>query len=480
MITTLFKKIYLKSAQKGDILLSVIVFSAIAVTVTIALVNWGATVLSSVRQVQAREQALQIAEAGIDYYRWHLAHAPNDFQDGTGQDGPYVHDFKDKNGNVIGSYTLTIIPPDEGSTFVTVQSQGTVISRGSVSRTIKVTMAMPSWAQYAVVANDVMYFGPNTNVYGSTHSNYGIHFDGTAYGVVSSAVSSWFDPDYNKTQFGVYTLTPPPDPTPPAPVPSKPNVFKAGRRFPVPAVDFSGLNGALANLKSLSQLTGLYLESSGASGYHIVLKTNDTFDLYKVTALMPVPTGCSEAGTQWGTWSIQSEELIRSYNIPSNGIIFAEDNVWVDGQIDGTRITIATGILPDPGIDQQPSITINRNLTYSNMDGTDAIGLMAQGNINVGLNSPDNLTIHAAMIAQNQRVGRYHYSVTACGATAKRTNLTLYGMIATDDRYGFSYTDQSGYKNRNITYDPNLLYSPPPSFPLTTNQYQILSWQEVN
>ena len=84
------------------ILISVIVFAAIAVTMTLGLVNWGVSLLRSVQTVAQREQALQIAEAGIDYYRWHLAHAPSDYQDGTGTSGPYVHSVKDKNNNTVG------------------------------------------------------------------------------------------------------------------------------------------------------------------------------------------------------------------------------------------------------------------------------------------------------------------------------------------------------------------------------------------
>jgi len=57
--------------------------------------------------------------------------------------------------------------------------------------------------------------------------------------------------------------------------------------------------------------------------------------------------------------------------------------------------------------------------------------------------------------------------------------LSLFGMIASYGRYGFAYTDGTGYTTRHISYDANLLYAPPPNFPLTSDQYSILSWQEV-
>ena len=101
--------------KRGDILLSVLIFAAIAVTFTIGFVNWGAAMLSGIRTLQTKEQALQIAEAGIDYYRWHLAQSPTDYTDGTTTPGPYYHDFYDKDNNRIGAYSLTITPPPNGS-----------------------------------------------------------------------------------------------------------------------------------------------------------------------------------------------------------------------------------------------------------------------------------------------------------------------------------------------------------------------------
>jgi hypothetical protein len=54
----------------------------------------------------------------------------------------------------------------------------------------------------------------------------------------------------------------------------------------------------------------------------------------------------------------------------------------------------------------------------------------------------------------------------------------MYGMIASQERYGFAYTDGTGYQNRIIIFDPNLLYSPPPSFPLTADYYTPIFWNE--
>jgi hypothetical protein len=140
-------------------------------------------------------------------------------------------------------------------------------------------------------------------------------------------------------------------------------------------------------------------------------------------------------------------------------------------------LTIVSGKFPDSP-STRTSITVNSDLLYTNYDGSDVLSLIAQGNINVGMISEDDLRIDGALIAQNGRVGRYYYA-QQCNPHNTRDTITLYGMIGSNLRYGFAYTDGTGYENRNIIYDANLLYSPPPSFPLTSDQYQVVSWEEV-
>ena len=127
---------------------------------------------------------------------------------------------------------------------------------------------------------------------------------------------------------------------------------------------------------------------------------------------------------------------------------------------------------------RSPNIMVNNDLLYSSYNGSDVMSLISQGNITAGLNSDNDLRIDAALVAQNGKIGRFYYS-SSCGSNYVRNSITLYGMLASNIRYGFAYTDGTGYDVRNIIYDANLLYGPPPSFPLTSDQYQTISWQEV-
>ena len=482
---------YRSTTQHGGILIQVIAFMTIGIIILSGFIGWGVMSVRTARHVELREQALQIAEAGIDYYRWHLAHAPSDYQDGTGAPGPYVHDFFDKWGTKIGEFSLTIVPPPVGSTMVTIQSTGKALNDPSVRRTLQAKYAKPSFAKYALVTNtDVWEDG--VEIFGPYHANGGVHFSNVlAHNVVTSAKTTYTDPDFGGTRWGVYTDKaiagyPSGDPNPPTAYPNRPDVFAAGRQISVPAVDFTGIMSDLATIKTNAQSGGLYYAPSGGLGYHIVLKTTGKFDIYRVTAKTPSPNGtCSAnyvyADSGGGMWSIQTQVLITAnVNFPANGLIFTEDDVWVDGQINGARIAIAAARFPDNPA-TRASIIVNNNLLYTNYDGTDVIGLLAQNYIRIGYASAATLRIDGAILAQSGAIWRDYYP-SNCGASYVRTQITTYGSMISNQRYTFSWwcgSFCSGYATQISSYDPNLLYNPPPSFPLTTDKYQILSWDEI-
>ncbi|MEM2744847.1 MAG: hypothetical protein QXX97_07135 [Nitrososphaerota archaeon] len=459
---------------KSQISLYVIIYSGIAIFLLSGFLIWiQAFILNTQREI-IKKKLFAVAESGIEYYRWHLAHAPQDFTDGTNRPGPYEHIFYDRFGNSIGKFILDITPPPVGSTIVKIKSSGILNEFPNVEKSILVTLGIPSFAKYSVVVNDNIRFGEGTEVYGEIHSNQGIRFDGVAYNLVSSALTTYDDPDHTGPQeWAVHTHKNPVDPLPPTPYPQRPDVFKAGRLVGVPRVDFNGITYDLAKIKLEAQTNGVYIGPSNSYGYEIILKPDGTFDLYKVTR---VYSDCDNP-----SWSIRNKTFIRNYQIPQNGTIFIEDHVWVSGQIKNKRVLIGAGKFPDIESERK-NIIINQNLTYSNYNGDDVIGLIAQNNVLVGLKSLDNLKIDAALIAQNGFVGRLYYS-SLCGSEYLRNSITIYGMIGTNKRYGFAWVcgniHCSGYKYRTLIYDANLLYGPPPYFPLSTSFYEVLKWLEL-
>lgn len=483
---------FILSTKKGSALAYALIIMAVVLIILTSMLGYITSQLKfSANRVQ-KEEAFQIAEAGIYFYRWYLAHQTagktarevDDFwQNGSplGVDSPYEKTFSDPEGGVVGSYLIETERPTSGSTIVIVKSTGWTNKEPNLKRTVQVRFRRPSWSEYAVLANDFMRFGEGTEVFGKIHSNKGIRFDGLAHNIVSSLMTTFDDPDHSGgNEFGVHTHVNIPPATgvndyyrpleaPTNPVMTRSDVFAIGREFPVSEVSFTGVSSDLAFMRTESQSGhGIYFDDS-SYGRHIILKTDGTMD---VRTVLNYDTSSN---------SITSESATTSYAIPNAGIIFVENNVWLEGAIDNKRVTI---------VGDNVYIGMN-NILYTNFDGTDIIGIIAQKDIEVVRDSQDFLTIDAALLAQSGRVGREKYGTWCVSwhkvwwlwicdgwTTDHRNTITINGSIATNLRYGFAYTNGTGYTNRILNFDNNLLYYPPPYFP-TGSQYAIDLWEEV-
>jgi hypothetical protein len=118
---------------------------------------------------------------------------------------------------------------------------------------------------------------------------------------------------------------------------------------------------------------------------------------------------------------------------------------------------------------------VPNNIVYAAKDGTNSLGLLAQKDFLISYLSPSTLEINAAIIAQNGSAQRRYYS----GNT--KTSISIYGSTASFGTWTWSWVNGSGtcisgYCNTSTTYDANLLYSPPPSFPLSSSGYQQITW----
>ncbi len=463
---------------KGSVLAYGLVIMFMISIILTSIIGFIASQTKYALQIHAREQAFQIAESGIHFYRWYLAHQVEgrtaqqvaDFWatgNPYGVATPYEVEYTDPGGDPVGKYSLEVTPPETGSTVVIVRATGWTYRYPDAVRVIQVRFRKPSWSEYAVLANDTMRFGAGTEVFGKIHSNQGIRFDGLAHNVVSSAVSSYNDPDHTgANEFGVHTHDAPTDPLPPAAVPDRADVFEAGRSFPVTATDFNGVLGDLSYIKGEAQAGtngSRYFTNSG-QGRHIILKADDTFDIATVQSFN---ASTNQINSYTGGWS--------NYTIPNEGIIYVENNVWIEGAVDGKRVTVVAANLISSS---KKTMYLGKDIRYTNYDCSDMVGLIGQQDVEVYRASNNVLRLDASLIAQLGRVGRSNYT----GPTAIRDTITVYGAIASNQRYGFAWADSqgnhvSGYRNRNLYYDNNLLYCPPPYFP-TGTQYEMDLWQE--
>lgn len=448
------------SDERGNILLFVMIFGIISFSVIVGgAASYAIFENSASAHKQNRESAFQIADAGINYYRWHLAHSKTDFQDGTGESGPYVHAYTDKDGNTVGYFSLNITPPTVGSTVVTIESTGWLTSQPQSRRTVKARVGFPALTDYAFLTNGDVWIGDEEQTHGKFHANGGIRFDGMGDAPITSATSSYTCKEHH----GCSNQT-------------EPGIWGAGGpvsywQFPVPGKDFTAVTAKLSEIQDNADpdLGGVYLTSSGQQGWRLSFQSNGTINAYPVTA-----TDCYQGkdigSNKYKTYCIDIKTLgaTTTYAMPTNGYIYVEDTVWVDGTVNG-RATV--------GADTGKSIIINGNITYLAKDGNHVLGLIAEQNVLIPRNSPADLEIDAALLAQHGAAKRYFYP----GNT--KDNLYIYGSVISYGEWTWSWVSGggevvSGYEHTNSTYDANLTYGPPPSFPVGS-EYNLISWETV-
>ena len=101
------------------------------------------------RALYAREQALHIAEAGLEYYRWFLAHNPSILSSGVGLVSPYDYLVEDPEGGELGEteVTATVNSQCDAVQWIDLLSRGTSNADTKFPRTLSVRYMLPSLPQ---------------------------------------------------------------------------------------------------------------------------------------------------------------------------------------------------------------------------------------------------------------------------------------------------------------------------------------------
>jgi Tfp pilus assembly protein PilX len=462
--------------QSGSLMILNIIVIFIFSLVMMGVLSYATIQIRLARSTVSREQAFQVAEAGINYYQWHLAHYPTDFWDGNASTtpGPYEHAFTDKDSNqILGRFSLAITPPPAGSSVVTIISKGWMLGNPQAIRTITARYGIASLAKYSFLTNNGAWIGSNESVNGEFHANGGIRFDGTGNAPITSSKTTYSCPDWqgcsgNPTKNGIWG--------------SASAATKSFWQFPVSNVDFSTITADFASLKSKAQNDGApaFLPASNKSGYSFVFNGDGTLDIYIVKRLLAAPSGNTwDVNGRAVNYSIdydssQRQKIYSSVAIPQSGIFYVEDDVWVEGAVKG-RVEIVAAKLPYNS-NTAPSIYIPNNITYTKTDGSDILGLLSQQDIVATYNAPSDLAISAALVAQSGSIQVYDYSPGNI-----KNSITLSGSLISYGLWTWSYVNGggsvvSGFKKTYTNYDSNLLYGPPPGFPLTSDGYQQLYW----
>lgn len=402
-------------------MLLVLVFGSVFFIILTALTE---LVLSQNRAqdaLMARADSFAIAEAGLHYATWYLAHNPDDLTLGSGVSEPYEHTYTDATTGTRGTYALSAIGLSAcGAPQATeITSSGTSAHLLSRTTTIIGTYGSPSVGTYATIVND----GSN--------------------------------PDINFA-----TLTP----------------------------DF-------AALKATAQATGIYIAQHTGDpfnpllGYHLIFNADGTVTINAVTGVTTLSTvrqAADPTKNKTDNSLIRTETLFQTLTIPTDcGLIFVEDNVWIEGVIP-SKVTLVAANLTTRG--NPADIFLTNNITYGDSSRIAGLTALAQRNVLIAPNSPTNLTLKGIFVAANGVFGRNGFgsSGSGCLLYEYKESLTISGTVVSKIALRTSWPEiacpngsHAGYQTKTHSIDKKNGLLPPPFTPSLGSARTLLLWREL-
>jgi hypothetical protein len=199
-------------------------------------------------------------------------------------------------------------------------------------------------------------------------------------------------------------------------------------------------------------------------------------DVYRVNSLSQRVKYYNDQDVLTTDWEGANQTTYQGrYDYPANGVIFIEDDVWIEGTVQG-RVTVAATRFAEEE-SNYARVIINDNLVYAARDGSNVLGLMAEGDILVPRHAPTYMTIDGVLLSQKGHVYRRVYQSNYIAQS-----IEVYGGMITDKFWTWTWVDGEGryldgYRETNSIYDNNVTYAPPPLFP-TEESFEIISWTE--
>jgi hypothetical protein len=264
--------------------------------------------------------------------------------------------------------------------------------------------------------------------------------------------------------------------------------------YPTPQVDFDSIASDFSSLKAKAQASGLYFArySTGNQknssyywrGYHLIFNSNGTVTVKRVSSATQITPDAllnpadDDDGVQ-DRQLIATETTLGTYTIPSTcGLIFVEDNTWIEGTISG-KVTLVVAST-DASVDV--SAYLRGNIVYATGSGTDGFSLIAERNVLITPDSPQDMTLNGIFIAQAGAFGRNLYDCPS--SYEPNGTLTILGTTVSNKRTGTKWLNgcgsgsNAGYSTRIDAFDRQMVTSPPPFTPTTSSDYQFVEWRE--
>ncbi len=534
------EKVLQRARNKGIIIILVLVFGTVFLILSTGLLSF----ISLQHRISLRKAAwndsLHIAEAGVNYYRWHLnqyIEAENsDIQDGKdwcckvggveyGQDADqcrngdfiicgtcdgeacYEHNYYNPQGELTGKFVLEIKAKKICGQIlgVYINSTGSTTKYPNLKRKVEAKFASTSIAEYGSIIHEAIWRATEEKTAGKFHTNSGVRMDAVNNSLVTSSKSDKDSEGWLCTSsFGCSSASCPEGCKPEGANCRCDGVCGAGSpkdlwKFPTPPFDFTGITNDLTGIKDLAQTRTEgkgYYPPSGEKGYHIIFNGDGTFDIRTVTEIEGIAPAFDIKEGKWITSYekiITEETLAVDVKLPQCcGLIYVEDNLWIEGTVKGKITVAASDLITVPPVD--PTIFITGDLDYTAFDGSDSLAMIAEGNILITLDcdassaNPDEIVLRGVFVAQNGWVGRRGYWNSAGPENLRiRDKLITYGTIVSFIRGEVTYLKCltipdcifSGFKNWDCYFDEKLSRDPPPLLPYVSKELKLISWEEI-
>lgn len=472
----------------GYLLVMVLVFASIFLFIISSFVGYVVTQNQVVNFRFEQQRATEIAESGLNYYKWFLAHYPGDFTNGTGLPGPYVQTYRDPEGTDIGEFSLEVASSTYCGNVASVEitSTGFTYQDPTAVAVVSARYTRPTVAEYSFINNAGVWFGDSRVITGPVHGNQGVKMDGFHNSTVGSGQAT-FDctgsfgctPTVNDVD-GVFTAS----------GNASPGLFE----FPVSPIDFAGLTIDLTTMKTNAQNAGIYYGPTGGFGYRLVFNGDETVDVFRVTNTNSYWAYSADEGWHQGERNDITGQTQIANNLPVSPecpVLFFEDKLWIEGVV-SQKLAVGAALNT---VDPQTNIVIHNNVTYA--PGSNA-GLLAiaQDDIDIGIDVPNNMIANGIYIAQNGRFGRNHYCQNDCSGTSgnqglpsvldayvSRDSLTRLGSVVSNLRVGTEWSNGSGnhisgFRSRITSFDRDQVDNPPPLTPETSDVYEFKDWRQ--
>lgn len=472
----------MRFSKKGTIVTLVLVFSSIFLLLLSGLLGFILLQLKQTTKKIAWQEALEIAEAGINYYKWCLN---NEIEKNCQRE----KEFLDIMGNPIGKFSLKIFATTTCGEIIerTIVSEGYSYKAPEIKRKIKVFYGKTSVAKYVYLSDESVWAGSAEEIRGVFHCNGGIRMDSENQSLVTSAKKEWVC---------TYSFGCSPCPTEagcriegqncicPGIFTTSGNANEDLFEFPVPPFDFERITVDLAKIKSLTQVfpqkyywpPATTLDPQG-KGYHLKFLDDGSFEIWIITELLPSFAYSREEGWHYDYFIIKKEyqygkAIFINQECP---LIFLEDNLWLEGKVKG-KVTVVSANLIEPTKDT--NLILPSNITYTKLDGSDGLTAIGEKNILISPDSPNEMELRGIFIAQKGHFGRNFYWQNL------REKLEVYGSVISKGRAVTTWLASisrpiSGYVKGEYYFDSNLLYSPPPLTPFVSEEFKIVSWEEL-